>query len=45
MTCVYDFIQFIERTFSIARPNLRVNGQNLESLDENGGGVNELVSS
>ncbi|KAF8797855.1 hypothetical protein BYT27DRAFT_6905479 [Phlegmacium glaucopus] len=28
--------QFIERTFSIARPNLRVNGQNLESLDESG---------
>jgi len=28
--------QYIERTFSIARPNLRVNGQNLESLDENG---------
>jgi len=28
--------QFIEKTFSIARPNLRVNGQNFESLDENG---------
>jgi len=28
--------QFIERTFLIARPNLRVNGQNFESLDENG---------
>ncbi|KAF8163127.1 hypothetical protein B0H34DRAFT_308731 [Crassisporium funariophilum] len=28
--------QFIERTFTIAQPNLRVNGQNFESLDENG---------
>jgi len=28
--------QFIERTFLIARPNLRVNGQNFELLDENG---------
>jgi hypothetical protein len=45
MTRVYDLIQFIERTFSIARPNLRVNGQNLESLDENARGVNGIVSS
>ena len=42
---VYHFIQFIDRTFSVARPNLRVNGQNFESLDENGRGANELVSS
>ncbi|KDR81421.1 hypothetical protein GALMADRAFT_89324 [Galerina marginata CBS 339.88] len=28
--------QFIERTFSLAQPNLRINGTNFESLDENG---------
>jgi len=28
--------QFVEQTFNLAQPNLRVNGQNFESLDENG---------
>ncbi|KAF8906016.1 hypothetical protein CPB84DRAFT_1770831 [Gymnopilus junonius] len=28
--------QFIERTFNLAQPNLRVNGTNFESLDESG---------
>ncbi|KAF8197436.1 hypothetical protein BJ912DRAFT_953413 [Pholiota molesta] len=28
--------QFIEKTFSLAQPNLRVNGHNFESLDEGG---------
>ncbi|KAF8964064.1 hypothetical protein BDZ97DRAFT_1758172 [Flammula alnicola] len=28
--------QFIEKTFNLAQPNLRVNGHNFESLDKNG---------
>jgi len=28
--------QFIERTFGLAQPNLRINGTNFESLDESG---------
>ncbi|KAJ3493250.1 hypothetical protein NLJ89_g11064 [Agrocybe chaxingu] len=28
--------QFIDRTFTLAQPNLRVNGHNFESFDENG---------
>ncbi|PPQ86855.1 hypothetical protein CVT25_012574 [Psilocybe cyanescens] len=28
--------QFIQRTFNLAEPNLRVNGNNFESLDESG---------
>lgn len=36
-------VQFLERTFAVAKANVRINGRNLDEIDEDEGGTSERI--